>query len=239
MARLANLSGCAVIGLDFRLSIDAPHPAGLNDCIWGWRWLRSNIMRDLRWFVSGDFTGANLALATLLDLRNAGEMMPDGALLFCGVYSEDLSTDSFREFGGGGYGPTVEMMRWHFRSRSLGGRHNPRDPRVAPLHADLSGLPPILVVAAALDPLRDDNRRLAEQLAEYETPVTFKLYDGVVHDFIRMADVLPEAMTALHDAAAFTRGIIDGTAGAPGERDDGRLSARNAGQGTLFPAERV
>lgn len=207
MAKLADETGCAVIGLDFRLSAEAPHPAGLNDCVWGWHWLCSTLPDDLPRFVAGDFTGANYALAMLLDLRNAGEVAPDGAMLFCGVYSEDLATASFRDLSESGYRPTAEMMRWHFRSRAIGRRHDPRDPRVSPLHADLSGLPPVLVIAAALDPLRDDSYRLAERLAESESPVVFKLHDGAVHGFMRTAETLPQTKAAFRDVAVFAREI--------------------------------
>ncbi|MDR3435325.1 alpha/beta hydrolase fold domain-containing protein [Telmatospirillum sp.] len=208
MARLAELTGCAVIGLDYSLAPEGPFPAGLNDCGWGWRWLRARASDSGPWFFAGDSSGANLALAMLLDLRNLGEIMPNAALLFYGVYSPEDSTESHQLFGQGEFGLTTEKMAWYWKQYLSGAHRNPLDPRVSPLLADLSGLPPLLVTAAGLDPLRDDSVRLAQRLLKANSPFEFKVYEGVLHGFMQMSGILPEAMTAFQDAAAFVRDII-------------------------------
>jgi acetyl esterase/lipase/DNA-binding GntR family transcriptional regulator len=208
MARLAELSGCTVIGLDYGLAPEAPYPAGLNDCGWAWRWLRARATDSRPWFVAGDSSGANLALAMMLDLRNLGEVLPNAAMLFYGVYSPDHTTESHRLFGRGEFGLTSEEMAWFWTQYLSGGSHNPHNPRISPLHADLTGLPPFLVTAAGLDPLRDDSVRLAQRLLGTDTPFEFKTYEGVVHGFMKMSDELPEAMTAFQDAAAFVKNTI-------------------------------
>jgi len=208
MARLADLTGCAVIGLDYSLAPEAPFPAGLNDCSWGWRWLRAKAADQGPWFFAGDSSGANLALAMLLDLRNLSEIMPDAALLFYGAYSTDTATESHQLFGQGEFGLTTEKMAWYWKNYLCGPHHNALDPRISPLFAELSGLPPLLVTAAGLDPLRDDSVRLAQRLLKTNTTFEFKVYEGVLHGFMQMSDALPEAMTAFQDAAAFVRNII-------------------------------
>ncbi len=79
MARLAERSGCTVIGIDYALAPEAPFPQGLNDCAWAWRWLRAHEPARGPWLVAGDSAGANLALSLMLDLRHAGEPLPDAA----------------------------------------------------------------------------------------------------------------------------------------------------------------
>ena len=79
MARLAELTGLTVIGIDYGMAPQAPFPEGLNDATWAWAWLRGNssglksvsVLADLTgpWLVSGDSAGANIALAMMLDLR--------------------------------------------------------------------------------------------------------------------------------------------------------------------------
>lgn len=207
MTRLAEATGCTVIGVDYGLAPEAPFPQGLNDCGWAWRWLRATSAGDAGrpepWFVAGDSAGANIALAMLIDLRHLGEPLPAAAALFYGVYGPDEDTDSYRLLGTGEFGLSAERMAWYRRQYLSGPAGDAHDPRHAPLLADLSGLPPLFVTAAGLDPLRDDSTALAQRLARTNTPFEFKLYEGVVHGFMQMGSVLPEARTAFSDAAAF------------------------------------
>jgi acetyl esterase/lipase/DNA-binding GntR family transcriptional regulator len=206
MTRLADASGCTVIGVDYGLAPEALFPQGLNDCGWAWRWLRATSAGDAGrpepWFVAGDSSGANIALAMLVDLKSLGEVLPAAAALFYGVYGPDEATESYRQLGTGEFGLSTERMAW-YRRQYLGPAGDARDPRHAPLLADLSGLPPLFITAAGLDPLRDDTIALAGRLAHTNTPFEFKLYEGVVHGFMQMGSRLPEARAAFSDAAAF------------------------------------
>jgi len=208
MARLAELSGLTVVGIDYRLAPDAPFPAGLNDAVWAWHWLRAEqATRGLTapWFVAGDSSGANIALSMMLDLRHAGESLPDAALLFYGVFAANHQTESHLRCGQGQFGLSTEKMAWYRAHYLSGARRDPADPRVSPLLATLEGLPPVFMNAAGLDPLRDDSLLLAQRLAQANVPCQLKVVEGVVHGFMQMSSELPEAMTAFKDAAAFTR----------------------------------
>ncbi|MDB5848565.1 MAG: hypothetical protein JWP29_2317, partial [Rhodoferax sp.] len=119
MARLAELSGLTVVGIDYRLAPEAPFPTGLNDAVWAWHWLRSEQARALGtapqgpWFVAGDSSGANIALSMMLDLRHAGAQLPDAALLFYGVFSANHQTESHLRCGQGQFGLSSEKMAWY------------------------------------------------------------------------------------------------------------------------------
>lgn len=209
MARLAELTGCAVVGIDYGLAPEAPFPHGLNDCLWAWRWLRSHAADEATpWVIAGDSAGANLALSAMIELRDAGEALPDAALLFYGVYSADHSRPSHMRCGDGSFGLSSAKMAWYRRHYLAGGRGHADDPRVSPLHADVAGLPPLLVTGAELDPLFDDSAALAKKLAETDTPFEFRRYAGMNHGFMQMASALPEARQAFRDAAAFLRGRL-------------------------------
>ncbi len=211
MARLAEATGCSVVGIDYGLAPDAPFPHGLADCTWAWRWLRAqaaaggDAQAGAPWYVAGDSAGANLALALMLDLRRDCEPLPDAALLFYGVYDADHGTDSHRRNGDGRFGLSTAKMAW-YRGHYLSGAHqDPQDPRVSPLRARLSGLPPLLVTGAELDPLYDDSVRLAQRLSETDTPFEFRRYAGMNHGFMQLGAELPAARRAFEDAAAFLR----------------------------------
>jgi acetyl esterase/lipase/DNA-binding GntR family transcriptional regulator len=206
MVRLAERTGCEVVGIDYGLAPEQPFPHGLNDCAWAWRWLRaqggSGAARP--WFVAGDSAGANLALAMMIDLRHAGEPLPDAALLFYGVYDADHGTASHARCGDGSFGLSSAKMAW-YRAHYLAGGSSAADPRVSPLRAALAGLPPMFISAAELDPLHDDSTALAARLAEAGVSHEFKRYLGLHHGFMQMAGLLNEADQAFDDAAAFLR----------------------------------
>jgi acetyl esterase/lipase/DNA-binding GntR family transcriptional regulator len=206
MVRLAERTGCAVVGIDYGLAPEHPFPHGLNDCTWAWRWLRAHSDQDTAhpWFVAGDSAGANLALSMMIDLRQAGEPLPDAALLFYGVYDADHDTASHVRCGDGSFGLSSAKMAW-YRAHYLCGGGVATDPRVSPLRAALAGLPPMFISAAELDPLHDDSTALAARLAEAGVSHEFKRYLGLHHGFMQMAGFLPEADRAFDDAAAFLR----------------------------------
>ena len=65
--------------------------------------------------------------------------------------------------------------------------------RGAPILADQAGLPPTLVVAAALDPLRDQGRAYAAATALAGVPTVYREALGTVHGFANMRKILPSA----------------------------------------------
>ncbi len=211
MARLAEATGLTVIGIDYGLAPQHPFPAGLNDAAWAWRWLRAGsqpMQLQGPWLISGDSAGANIALSLMLDLNQAGEPLPDAALLFYGVYSADHQSPSHKQCGGGQFGLSSEKMAWYRKLYLSGSRQNPDDPRVSPALARLEGLPPIFLNAAGLDCLRDDSVLLARRLSEAGVPHRFSVVEGVTHGFMQMGSELPQAAAAFQDAAKFVTTVL-------------------------------
>jgi len=206
MARLAEASDATVVGIDYSLAPESPFPHGLNDCVWAWRWLRSHAGAPSGpWFIAGDSAGANLALSSMLVLRDAGEPLPEAALLFYGVYGADHRTPSHQRCGSGDFGLSSAKMAWYRAHYLAGGRGHADHPLVSPLHADLHGLPPLFVTGADLDPLFDDSTALAKKLADTDTPYEFRRYAGMHHGFMQLGAELPEAREAFRDAGDFVR----------------------------------
>ena len=77
------------------------------------------------------------------------------------------------------------------------------DPLVAPLHADLRGLPPLLVLSAQCDVLCTEGELFAQRAKEAGVAVQAVLQPGHVHGFFQMVGIVPEVMIAMDAAAAF------------------------------------
>lgn len=208
---LAKLSGVAVLSVDYALAPEHKFPEPLEDCIAVSRWLRGNAetwgIDTGRLALGGDSAGANLALATLLTLRDAGENWIKFSLLFYGAYAADYESQSHRAFGGVEYGVGTQGARrfWSMYLRDDADRLNPL---AAPLSADLRGLPPLYLIAAGLDPLRDDTRTLARRLTEAQVPHEYREYAGVIHGFMSMLRGLDAAEDATNAAAEALRTAV-------------------------------
>ena len=161
LERLARACRVAVVSVEYRLAPAHPHPAGADDCETGALWLVERAERELgsgRLCVGGESAGANLAVVTLLRLRDRhGFTGFHAAALVKGVY--DLSLSRMAATG------DADLSRAALEPLVLqyaAGRDR-ADPDLSPLNADLHGLPPALFAVGALDPLLDDSRALSER----------------------------------------------------------------------------
>lgn len=201
MRLLALAADAAVIGVDYRLAPEQPFPAPLEDCLAAIRWARVQadefeVDRE-RLVIAGDSAGANLAIASVLALRDADEPPPRGAALLYGCYGARLDTASHARFGDGSYRLSTAEMGWFWRNYL--GSTPAGHPLAEPVHADLSGLPPLYLMLAAIDPLADDTRELTRCLAAAGVPHEVREYAGVVHGFLQMTARCAVAREALAD----------------------------------------
>lgn len=209
---LAGFSGCAVLSIDYRLAPEHPFPAPLDDVLAAVAFVQAGGLGagidPARLAVAGDSAGANLALGAMLALRDSGKPMPLTAALFYGCFAPIFETQSHRRFGDGSYLLGSANMRWYW-ANFLGNDDFDRAPaHAAPLTAELSGLPPLYLNAAGLDPLLDDTLMLSARLAEAGVRHRFDLWPGVVHGFLRLARELPPAVAALQAAGDHLRSTL-------------------------------
>ena len=164
MRNLAEAAQRPVLGIDYRLAPEHPFPAPLDDVLTAIAFVETGGLgvpisaHDMA--IAGDSAGANLALAALLARRDRRLPQLASAALFYGCYAPDFTTASHAEFGDGDYLLTSVNMRWYW-TNFLGREGADTTSLAAPVRSDLSGLPPLYLSAAGLDPLRDDTLQLA------------------------------------------------------------------------------
>lgn len=208
MRWLAATSGCAVLGFDYRLAPEHPFPAGHEDTNAAIAYVSSGALGagcdPRRIALAGDSAGANLALGALVAARDAGTAVAGTACLFYGCFGPVFDTESHRT-NGVDYLLTSEMMRWYWGN--FLGPHGAGDAPAAcaPLGADLSGLPPLYLNAAGLDPLLDDTLLVSARLAHAGIRHRLDIWPGVVHGFLRLARELPKAREAIAAAGAYLK----------------------------------
>jgi acetyl esterase len=205
---LALAAGIMVAAVDYRRAPEHKFPLPLQDCIAAVRWIVGNGggwgIDPARLAVGGDSAGGNLALATLLARRDQGERPLSAGLLVYGMFAADGDSDSHRRFGDGSLLlSTAEAAGfWDCYLADAGQR---RDPLAVPLLADLHGLPPLYVAAAALDPLLDDSLRLVERLKAAGQPHRFRLWPGLTHASFQMSRRLEPMRGHIAEIGQFLR----------------------------------
>jgi acetyl esterase len=220
MRALAAKTGWAVGGLDHPRAPEAPYPEAVETCANVTRIvMRAGLDFGLPGPVglAGDSSGANLAVAATLLMREAGATMPSALMLFYGVYDHDLSRPSYAEFGSAPFPLSAEKMAW-FWDRYCPDKARRREPLASPLDADLVGLPPTNLVVAGQDVLRDENLAMAVRLAEAGVRVSLDVYPGAVHAFCEAVGFVEVSRRAVGRSAAWLLEIVDGLRGRAGNR---------------------
>lgn len=209
-ARISAATGCAVLAVDYRLAPENPFPAGLDDCIATYGWLRANgpsgagPARSV--FVAGDSAGGNLTLAVLLALKQRRLPLPNAAVPISAATDFLATGESFRTRAD--RDPIIDAGPEGIRMLGaiyLQGRAKPEDPLASPLYGDLSGLPPLLIQVGDAEVLLDDSTRLAEKAKQAGVDATLEVWPEMPHVWHAFAPFLPEATRAIDQIGAFVR----------------------------------
>ncbi|MBV9990447.1 MAG: alpha/beta hydrolase [Alphaproteobacteria bacterium] len=201
--QFANEGGFCVVAVDYRLSPEHPFPAAVDDAFAALKWIETHAselgLDANRIAVGGDSAGGALAAVVTQLAKAKGPRIAFQMLLFP-VTQIGQDTASLREFGAG-YFLDKETLDWFFGHYVPKGQDK-SDLRISPLNAtDLKGLPPAYVMLGGFDPLHDEGLAYAGKLRDAGVKVQVADYAGLVHCFIYMQAVLPQAHEAVVAAA--------------------------------------
>lgn len=200
-AELARRCRARVLALDYRQAPEAGFPAWMDDAVEGYRHLLAEGFAPGQIVVAGDSAGGNLALVTLLRLRELGLPQPAGAVLLspwtdlsCSYKSHVTNAD-------------CEAMLNPAGIKALGLRHigdnDPKNPLLSPAHADLAGLPPLMVHVGTTEILLDDARAIRRNAKRAGIRLRYREWEAMPHVFPMFHLVLPEARECLTEIAEF------------------------------------
>lgn len=191
--RLSYRCNAEVFVPDYRLAPEHVYPAALDDALIAFQYV-TVLRRGLPVFVSGDSAGGGLSLSLMLRLRALGAEMPRGAVLLS-PWTDLTSSGSSVE---GNAKRDLWLSRRHLETwaRYYAGSADPRTPLLSPVFADLSGLPPSLLVVGEHEVLLDDALRIRDAAARAAAPVELHVGKGMQHDFPLTLPWLDESRAA-------------------------------------------
>jgi acetyl esterase len=205
--RIAKESGAVVVSVDYRLAPEHRFPIPLDDCHAAVAWAVAHAEAlgadGTRVAVAGDSAGGNLAAAVALRARVEGPPLRAQVLVYP-VVSPACDSPSMVE-NANGYLLTTDSMKamWDWYLGPDGDRHDAF--AAIDTAADYTGLPPALVITAEYDPLRDEGEHYASLLDGFDVDTTVTRYDGMIHGFFGLREIVPESDQAVAQVATFLR----------------------------------
>ena len=212
--RLSHLAACAVLSVGYRLAPEHKFPQAQDDAWDVVQWLAAkgaeHGLDPSRIAVGGDSAGGTLSAVCAILARDAGLPLALQLLFYPGTAGHQ-DTPSHRRFAKGFV--LEEPHITFFFEQYIRSAADRDDWRFAPLDgvrpdgdvADLSGVAPAWLGLAECDPLVDEGLAYADRLRMAGVTVDLEIYKGVVHEFVKMGRVLPQASQAHADAARALR----------------------------------
>lgn len=199
-SRLATAADARIVLVDYRLSPEAPFPGALRDAASAYDAVRAAFGPVA---VGGDSAGGGLAVALALSIRDAGRPAPVALMLLSPWLDQTCESAAYARSGATDQLFGLEAARTGSDLYLQG--HDPRDPLVSPVLADLAGLPSTLLFAGGAEVLLDDATLFAQKASASGVSVEAHLVVGMQHVWPTVFPDLPESIRALATMARFLR----------------------------------
>jgi len=216
--RFSEMTGAAVLAIDYRLMPENRREDGIADCRTAYRWILENgpdgAGPPTHLVVSGDSAGGNLALSLVAWARDEGLRAADAVVAFSPSVDGAYSSPSIRSnvssdiMLGPLFGPLLKIPQairaWLYL---LEFRFNPANPVVSPVLGDLSNLPPTLIQVSEAEMLLDDARRYVRKARASGSPAVAQSWPHMLHVWQIFYPEVPEAEQAFQEVQLFLQGL--------------------------------
>ena len=206
LTQMAARSQMQILHLQHPLAPEYQFPDALEAVFRVYKNLLAQDVQAKDIILAGDCSGANLALALALRIREEKLPQASGLILSSPFLDLSLSSESIR------YNATHDAMLSLNALETGADYYVPRgydraDPYISPLFAALNDLPPLLIQVGSKSMLLDDAKRLQQRAQDAGLKSQLKVYTGMWHNFQLFSAWFNEAKQALADLAEFAHSI--------------------------------
>jgi epsilon-lactone hydrolase len=205
VAQLGREAQARTLALDYRLAPEHPFPAALEDALAGYRFLLAQGVAPQRIALCGESAGGGLAVAVMVSLRDAGEQLP--ACAWLSSPWTDLAQSGETMMTKAEIDPLIQKPYLDALAAAYLQSADLRNPLVSPIHANLRGLPPLLISVGAAETLLDDSVRIASVAGAAGVRVTLEIWPDMIHAFPLFYPQLAVARQALAQVGGFVRAM--------------------------------
>ncbi|WP_332604334.1 alpha/beta hydrolase [Acinetobacter sp. ESBL14] len=192
--------------LDYRRAPEHPYPAALNDVKSVYQHLLNDGWKPEQIILGGDSGGCALALALAVELRSAGDALPAGMVMISP--NVDISLSSASVYNNAKRDPMIRAYALKRGGDGYRGQLQSNDPRISPIFADLTDLPPMLVQAGSEEILVDDAIHLAERAQQSGVQVHLHVYENMWHNFQMFNRFIHKSEQALDEIGSFMQKVL-------------------------------
>lgn len=214
-AAQAIAANCETFNVDYRLAPKHPFPAALEDAIHAYTGVLARGADPSTTILFGGSAGACLALSTLLKIRELELPRPAGAVLLWPYADFTFSGETIVTNG------DVDMLPLRDLAPVWGpayvGTADPSDPLVSPALADLTGLPPLLILAGGAETLLSCAEQIAANARRASVDTQFTVYPEKVHGWM-ILQKLPATLHAIEEINAWITARLTRETGGQWER---------------------
>lgn len=198
-----------MVSVNYRLAPEWPFPTGLDDCVAAYRWVLEQgytLGADTgRIVFAGDSSGSNFAATAALRASDAGLPLPAAVMMLGPVCDFNFERyDSFNRLAPKGI--VYDTAFVGFLRGAYVSYEDWSHPHVSPIHADLRGFPPTILVVGSADPIIDSAHAFARRLKEAgNESVELFISEGMPHGFYFFPRLFREEEEAYYAVEKFLR----------------------------------
>lgn len=205
-SELARAGHCQAVTVDYRLAPAHGHPAAVEDSVKVYGWLLDNGYAPNKIVIAGDSAGGGLTAATLVQLRDNGTALPAAGVCLSPWTDMECAGESISARADIDPLLSGEMLA---QLGNLYAASDLRAPTASPIHADLSGLPPLLIHVGEREILFSDAENLHNKALDAGVDSTFEEWAGMIHVWHGFYPMLTEGRTAISQIGEFVQGKWD------------------------------
>lgn len=190
-----------VLAVDYALAPEHVFPAALNDLVASYNALLQQGYAAENITLAGDSAGGNLVIAMVVKLRELNEPLPAAISCLSPWVDLTLSGESITALRK--RDPLVSNGWLQRNAQEYANGIALDDPRLSPLFADLTGLPPTYIQVGSDEILLSDAQNLHAQLTKHGVASELDVWEGMWHVWQGAGFIVPESRRALRKIARF------------------------------------